>query len=99
MTCSLKTIRRFGWMPHAVAVSQDASFAALLHKNGSVQKRRLTTEFPAAETGLTLAPVSGVPGYIAAARLSAKQGPREVIVAAWGSLVWPAGRWMGRQPG
>lgn len=69
---------------HAVAVSQDGSFAALLQKNGTVQKRRLTTEFPAAETGLTLAPVSGGPGYIAAARLSAKQGPREVIVAAWG---------------
>lgn len=69
---------------HAVAVSQDAGFAALLQKNGLVQKRRLEAGFPATETGLMLAPVAGVPGYIAAARLSGKQGSKDVIVAAWG---------------
>lgn len=69
---------------HAVAISQDARFAALLQKNGLVQERRLEAGFPATETGLMLAPVASVPGYIAAARLSGKQGSKDVIVAAWG---------------
>jgi len=68
----------------AVATSQDASFAALLTKSGSVERRQYAMGFPAQSTNIQLAPVAMQPGYVAAAHLSKTQGEQDVIVAAWG---------------
>ena len=68
----------------AVATSQDAGFAALLTKTGSVERRQYVIGFPAQPTKIQLAPFAMQPGYVAAAHLSKTQGEQDVIVAAWG---------------
>lgn len=71
----------------AVATSQDAGFAALLTKTGSVERRQSVAGFPPQATNIQLMPVAMQPGYVAAAHLSMNQGAKDVIVAAWGGTL------------